>query len=305
MIEGKESKPSVCIIGSGRLGTALAISLTSSHYIILALVARRLSSAKRAAELLDGPLLSLSARQLERLPASDLVLITTPDDAIIDTAKQLASTQRKKTRGRTVLHTSGALSSQALSPLAQAGFNVGSIHPLVSISDPRAGANALFGAFYCIEGDPQANRLARGLVRDLRGHSFKVNSSNKPLYHAAAVMSSGHLVALFDLATEMLIRSGLSRKQARRALLPLLESTTRNLSDSDPADALTGTFARGDLATTAKHLRALAAADLPDALEVYKLLGHHSLKLAAKKGVKQEALRRIAKLLESQKFTLK
>ncbi len=249
MTKAREATCSVCIIGSGRLGTALAIALESSNHAVLALVARRLSSVKKAAARIKTRALLLSARELERLPTSDLILISTPDDAVSDIAKQLATTQGKKARGRTVLHTSGALSSAALFPLARVGFNVGSIHPLVSISDPRAGARALYNAFYCIEGDIQALRMARLLVRELQGHSFKVNSSKKPLYHAAAVMSSGHLVALFEIAVELLIRSGLNRKQARRSLLPLLESTTRNLSNFDSAGALTGTFARGDLMT--------------------------------------------------------
>ena len=47
----------------------------------------------------------------------------------------------------------------------------------------------------------------------------------------------------------MLTHAGLDPKTARRVLLSLLESTVANLSASEPARALTGTFARGDLAT--------------------------------------------------------
>lgn len=160
----------------------------------------------------------LALAEIAQLPSTDLVLITTPDDAIEETGRRLAELahHKGKTRHRTVLHTSGALSFAVLAPLAQAGFHTGSIHPLISVSEPRAGAEALRGAFYCLEGDPSAIRIARLIVSDLRGKSFSVQPENKALYHAAAVMASPHLVALFDLAIEMLAACGLSKKRQRK-----------------------------------------------------------------------------------------
>lgn len=251
-----------------------------SGYEIEAVVARRPGQARRSAALLGPSTLALAANQLHRLPASKIIFIATPDDDISSTAADLAK-QGNPTRGRTVLHTSGALSSaEVLEPLAAGGFNVGSLHPLVSVSEPLAGSVSLRGAFYCLEGDAAAIRVARSIVRDLKGHGFHIPSSYKPLYHAAAVMASGHMVALFELATEMLAQCGLDSKTARRVLSPLLESTVANLSTSEPAEALTGTFARGDLATVQRHLGALSGRQFGEALAAYKLLGRRSLKLA-------------------------
>lgn len=272
--------PTVSVVGSGRLGAALARALFLSGYEIEAVVARRPARARRAAALLGPSTLALTANQLHRLPASKIIFITTPDDQILGTAEELAL-QGKATRGRTVLHTSGALSSsEVLAPLAPKGFNVGSLHPLVAVSEPLTGSGNLRGAFYCIEGDTAASRVARSIVKDLKGHSFNIPSRYKPLYHAAAVMSSGHVVALFELATEMLTQCGLDSKTARRVLLPLLESAVANLSKSEPAEALTGTFARGDFATVQRHLEALSGKRFDEALAAYKLLGRRSLELA-------------------------
>jgi predicted short-subunit dehydrogenase-like oxidoreductase (DUF2520 family) len=172
------------------------------------------------------------------------------------------------------------------------------MHPLVSISDPVTGANALSGAFFCLEGDQTALRRARSLVRDLKGHSFSVDADGKALYHAAAVMASGHVVALLDLAIALLVKNGLSHTTARHLLLPLLESTLKNLSRSAPGRALTGTFARGDLETVRRHLDALGAAGVPDAIAAYKLLGRHSLELAGRNHLDDETLKRIQNALE-------
>jgi len=179
------------------------------------------------------------------------------------------------------------------------------MHPLVSVSDSVAGADALHGAFYCIEGDSVALRFAKSIVRDLNGTSFTIKPESKALYHAAAVMASPHLVALFDLASEMLIVCGLKGKRARQILLPLVESTLKNLKTREPAKALTGTFARGDLATVNRHLKALRLERLGEAYEVYRQLGKHSLALAERNGLDPELARQIDKLLEPTLHTRK
>lgn len=295
-----KGKPSVTVIGAGRLGQALAIALKSCQYPILSLVARRRPKAEQAAALIGngGPQpRALTPGQLAKLPPTDLILIATPDDAIEETAQRLSKLFGSEKRA-TVLHTSGALSSEVLGSLAAVGFETGSIHPLVSISDPVAGAESLRGAFYCLEGTRKAKTMAASLVRDLGGSSFTIKRESKALYHAAAVMASPHLVALFDLATELLAACGLSQVESQQVLLPLLESTVNNLKNSNPQQALTGTFARGDVATVRRHLAALSSKELAEALEVYKLLGRRSLKLAERNSLDPGLIQEIRKLLE-------
>ena len=298
-------KLTVSIIGAGRLGTALALALASHGYSVQAVVSRRLSQAQKARRLLGGKALALSKSQLNQLPASALVLISTPDDVIGEVAGNLAKFQKGMPPGRTVLHVSGALSSEVLTPLAEVGFHVGSLHPLVSVSDSVSGVVSLRDAFYCLEGDDAAVHVARMLVRDLGARSFAIDSRHKALYHAAAVMASGHVVALFDIATEMLTRCGLNQATARRVLLPLLDSTVKNLSGSAPARALTGTFARGDLATVRRHLAALSSDTLEDALTAYRLLGQRSLTLMERNGANPRTLRQISRALKQAPKTRK
>lgn len=303
----KRQKPSVAIVGAGRLGRALAIALSESGYSIEALVARRASKAEKVAGLLSrlpkgsDRIQALGANHLAKLTPVDLVLIATPDDLVENTALRLAALETGKAPGRTVLHTSGALSSAVLAPLADVGFNTGSLHPLVSVSDSRAGAKALRGAFYCVEGDKAATRMARRIVSDLQGKSFSIEPESKALYHAAALTAAGHLTALVDLAIEMLVSCGLNRQAAQRVLMPLVESAVHNLKESPPEKALTGTFARGDLATVQRHLDALSVYENAEALKIYKLLGIRSIELAQKNALEPQVLMQIRKLLESGK----
>lgn len=291
-------KPSIAIVGTGRLGTALALGLRRSGYRVVGLVAQHQRKADKVAQLLrsdgsDTTPAVLAAKNLKRLPNSDVVLICTPDDEIEAVAGQLA----RSTTTAIVLHTSGALSSEVLSPLARLGLPTGSIHPLISVIEPESGAGALRGAYFCIEGDSKAIAIARRMVADLKGTAFSIPSESKALYHSAAVIASPHATALFDVAVRTLVAAGLDRKKARQVLVPLLESTVRNLKTSDTATALTGTFARGDVATVKRHMKALSGKEHRQTLKIYKLLGLHALELAENKGLDQKSIKAIRRLL--------
>ena len=260
----------------------MASALDACGYEVRALVSREAAGARRAAARAGLKTLALGAGELERLPAVELLFISTPDDALKETALALASLT--KARARVALHTSGALSSEVLAPLRERGYKVGSMHPLAAVSEARAGAQSLRRAFYCVEGDAAAARAARRVVRGLGGRSFTIESRDKALYHASALMTAGHTVALFDIAASLLARCGLAEREARRVLLPLLRSAVENLARQTPERALTGTFSRGDAETVRKHLAALVETGDAEALSAYALLGGHSLRLAERRG---------------------
>lgn len=268
----RKEKSGVSIIGTGRLGTTLAVALAVKGYSIRSLVSRRVQNARKAAKLLDADVQVLAAKELPLLIGADVFLITVPDDQIAGVAREL--TEINADRRVTALHTSGALSSDVLAPLAKKGWHTGSIHPLMSVSGVD---DSLRGAFWSVEGDRTALRLGKEIVRDLDGKSFSIKSEDKPLYHAAAVMVSGNVVALFDVALEMLGECGLDRKTARAVLLPLIASSVRNLETKTPEESLTGTFSRGDVETVKRHLAAMRN---PDERNLYRILGEKSLQLA-------------------------
>lgn len=290
---------SVTIVGPGRVGGALALSLPPEEYQIDDLICR--SHESRA----DPALRDLPAlRPMDSVSevVSDIVFITTGDGAIAEVAGELRDRVRP---GSFVYHTSGALSSQVLSKISEAGVHVGSIHPLVSISQPELGKARFSGSYFCVEGDPEAVLLAEMIVSDLGGLSFTIDTSAKTLYHAAAVMACGHLVALFDSAVEVLSHCGLSPEQSKTILLPLVMSTVENLSQQSISSALTGTFGRADVETFSRHLNALNENVSDDLLEIYLLLGERSLELAAAEGVSSERIDKLRAKMAVAKSRLK
>src|SRR5947208_1982252 len=86
----QKAKPSVSIIGVGRVGTALGLALKAASYRVELVVAKHPASARSAAQLLGGDTEGISearlnrpsATQMDSLNRSSLIIIATPDDTI-------------------------------------------------------------------------------------------------------------------------------------------------------------------------------------------------------------------------------
>lgn len=287
----------ISIIGLGRLGGALALALPADKYVIEYLVVR-----DRERWLRDSSLGSRfdAVREIRELQdvSSETIIIATQDDEIESVASLIADNVDP---GTNVFHTSGSLSSTILAPLRSRGCPAGSIHPLVSVSDPELGAARFKGSYFCIEGDPEAVSCAQAIVDDLGGMSFGVDTQKKALYHAAAVMACGHLVALLDSAIGLMMDCGLNNDLAKKVLLPLVSSTLVNVEKQTLAKALTGTFARADSQTFERHLTALSLIGDDRVREIYLLLGDISLDLALENGVDPRAAGDIRKRISMAK----
>ncbi len=280
----------------------MAIALSRRGYTVAAIVSRTKKSAAALAGKLSrspDPSEALSISQLNLLPAADLILITTPDTEIAVTAEKLAGLKMVKAGRPVILHTSGSLSSEILAPLKAAGCAVGSLHPLASISAPGLGLKRFKNAYFCVEGDKKAQQTARQIAAELGGKAFSLETKFKPLYHAAAVMTSGHTTALFSVAVELLTKCGLSGAKAKSILLPLLLGTAENLRKQSPAEALTGTFARVDVDAFERHIKLLAENADQNTIEIYLELARVSLKLAAEQGADKERIKSLRKKITS------
>lgn len=100
----------------------------------------------------------------------------------------------------------------------------------------------------------QVPDVLRRALGDLGFAAFDLPAELKPLYHAAAVLTSGHAATLW-LGAEALLRSrGVALPG--RGLLPLAEATFRNVERHGPGGR-TGPFVRGDEATILRDAESL------------------------------------------------
>jgi predicted short-subunit dehydrogenase-like oxidoreductase (DUF2520 family) len=258
----------ISIIGAGRVGKTLGRLVREAGYEVGDVICRSRGSARRAARFIGAG----RAQPFDgaRLLPVDLLLISTPDDQI-DQAVSLLQSNGDELKGAVVLHTSGALSSEALSPLADWRMSAGSCHPLQTFAVPARALALVRRSYFCIEGHPRAVRAARRLVRSIGARHFEVPTNMKPLYHAAAVLASGGVVSLLSVSLEALAHCGLDEKQSRKILLPLVEGTVENVREVGPVRALTGPVQRGDRKTIERNMEALARID-ERWLQIYRSL---------------------------------
>lgn len=280
------SRNRVFVVGAGRLGTALARSLSLAGWEVEAWSRtprrRKLPGVTQHAGLLPAGIAD-----------AKLVLLTVPDRAIGAVASELAELGLLH-RGQVVAHASGALDLRPLAPAAAAGASVGSLHPLVAATP---GEVQLGGKWSAVEGDAAAVRLLRRVARAVGLRPFAVSGEARARYHAAASLAANGLVALADLASELLASAGVDRETALEALLPLLQSSLDNLARTGAQGALTGPVARGDAAVVAAHLRELRG---DPARNAYRALAARQVEIALQQGSADPAgLERIARLVSA------
>lgn len=232
------------IVGPGRLGRTLAELLEARGHTI-ALVGRG-----------------------ARLPRGDAVFLTVPDAALAGLATRLEP-------GVPALHCSGALPAEVLRPHAPAGC----MHPLMTFPGPEVAIPSLEGVPAAVSGDPPALKRARAVAEELGMQPFPA-PENRALYHAAAVIAGNFATVLLADGARALAAAGVDEGAAAGMLAPLAMASIAQAAP-DPAAALTGPAVRGDVATLARHRRALEAAGLSELVAVYDLLTKRASALRA------------------------
>lgn len=276
-------RPSLALVGAGRVGTTLASLLGAAGWPPAAVVDRSLHAARRATSRAGKGLATTSLRRGTR--EAEILLLAVPDRALPALASALAPLG--PWAGRVVLHTCGAEGPAVLAALAEVGAETGSLHPLQTFPSAVHPLESLRGVRAAVSGSPVASRAARGLCRALGLSPLDLPEEGRALYHLAAVLASNHVVSLLDAAVEALEAAGLPRDEALPALLPLLAGSHAALGERGLPGALTGPVARGDVGTVEKHLAALEGRD-PSLGRLYRDLSLRTLRLARSAGAVEE-----------------
>jgi predicted short-subunit dehydrogenase-like oxidoreductase (DUF2520 family) len=248
--------PPVAILGRGRLGVSLARALEAAA-VGVSLASSRDDAAVAAAT----------------APA-DLVVLAVPDGAITASADRVLAAAGAHRPA--VVHLSGALGEAPLARLAAAGF--------LPFPEPRP-PSAFAGGTIGVHGStPALEARLSEVARRLGAVPRPVAEAGRVLYHAAAVMASGFVVALAAQAAGLLEGLGWEREEALAALVPLLAGSVDALAEHGLPDGLSGPLRRGDADTVARHLDALRET-APLTLETYVVLSRTALALAVEAGL--------------------
>ena len=278
-------------IGAGTVGTALSVSLSSQGYPVVAVSSRSQTSARNLAKAISG-CLPVSSNQ-DVADSAELVFITTPDDAIAPVVSQI---QWRK--GQSVVHCSGADSTDILEPARKSGAYVGVFHPLQTFASVRQALENTPGSTFALEAEEPLLTTLKDMATALGGYWIELKAGDKVVYHASAVIACNYLVTLVKLAADLWQTFGIPRHQAIRALLPLIRGTIHNIDTVGIPRCLTGPIARGDTGTIKKHLDALQKV-APGLLSTYRELGRQTIPIALAKGrINQRQAEELKAILE-------
>lgn len=257
------------LIGAGKMGFTLGRHLSDfakSHADMLCVMgyySRNPDSARQAARFTD----TKYYEDMETLVQEcDTIFLTVPDGQIATMAAQIADGPVCLS-GKTMIHTSGALSSQVFSGM---GSRVGgySIHPIYAVNSKTDSYIHFQDCYMTIEGEGTKTEELMDLFEKM-GHTIrKISADQKAKYHASAVFASNLVIGLYTMGTKLLSECGFTQEEAEKALMPLFANNAQNMQTFGCEKALTGPVSRGDAETVRKHLQALDG----DAREVYRLL---------------------------------
>jgi len=271
----------VFVIGAGRAGRALTHAMRVGGVDVVGLHGRRPESDITTGEWPAS------------LESASVVLITVRDGEIDGVMRELLAA--KLAAGAVVVHASGNAQPPALDLLRKHGHPGGTFHPLLPLTDPTRATEQLHRAWIGIDGDEAARAASRELAAAIGARVLEIPEGVKARYHAAAVFASNFPMVLLATAMKLLTSTGVPEDAARGALGTLLVAAAENASVMGPAKAMTGPVARGDVETVQAHL--LALADVPEELELYRVLSRGALKVAATGGTDVARLAELRVLL--------
>jgi predicted short-subunit dehydrogenase-like oxidoreductase (DUF2520 family) len=285
----RETGLRVGVIGAGRVGAVLAAALEAAGHRVVAAAGESDASRSRIADLLPG---ATPAKPTDVARASDLLLLTVPDDMLPNVVRVLSDSGAIH-EGQYVVHTSGLHGLQVLEPAAWVGARVVAMHPAMTFTGTALDLDRLRGCVFGLTAGDAEHEVAEQLVADLGGRPMWVPEEMRTLYHSGLAHGANHLVTLVSQAMELLAAAGADDPAG--TLRPLLTAALDNALEQGDS-ALTGPMVRGDVNTVRAHLADIAAS-APHTLPSYVALARDTLDRVVTDGrllpIRAAAMRRV------------
>ncbi len=264
----------IAIIGTGKVGRAFAKALCEKGFHVAAVYDFHTDKTNQCVLFCENKTKSLP---LEDFPGDlSFLFLAVPDDGISSAAREVA--EKVPLSSQTIVaHFSGALGSDALSPLALKTGHLVSFHPAQTFPGLEHDWQRFTGIYFGIEGDSYSiNKLTR-IVNIFQSRYVIIPAGKKGLYHLGCVIASNYFVSLISGALQVMSSVGFSEQESIEILQPLIDSTFKNIKDKGPALAATGPIPRGDAGTVKRHLENLEKYN-PELVPFYVELGNLLIK---------------------------
>ncbi|MBR5240545.1 MAG: DUF2520 domain-containing protein [Muribaculaceae bacterium] len=243
---------SVAIVGSGNVATHLAKAIFDVGVEVKYIYSPTLENSSTLASKVNAIAVD-SISKIER--DVDLIIISIKDDAIKEVVEDL------KGYDSIIVHTSGGINIDVFEGITDKG---GVLYPLQTFSKSRALDFSKIPLFIEARDNGTLSEIDK-FAKRLSSNVIVADSSRRRIMHVAAVFACNFVNHCYDIASQILEKEGVSFD----VLLPLIDETTKKISEITPHEAQTGPARRGDSDVMNAHLQQI---DSPSIKDIYTLL---------------------------------
>ncbi len=257
-------KYSISIVGAGRVGRALALSLFNAGFRIDKIISKSSESAKSLAELTKSDW----STDIQEEISSDLVVLAVPDGLLNDLIPKLGSNENS-----IFVHTAASHGLEIFGSLSCRGSGV--FYPLQTFTIGRD--IDLQQIPILIEGsDDHTEKVLKSIAESLSNSVYFIGEEERKLIHLAAVFVCNFVNQLYLVGEEITKKTNLPES----VLEPLIEETLKKARDIGPRLAQTGPASRNDIVTIEKHRELLSYS--PEFRDIYDSITNSIIKNRAR-----------------------
>lgn len=254
ILENGNMIKSVAIIGSGNVATHLAIAIFKAGVNIKNIYSPTLDNCTTLAKRVNAEAVD-DIYKIER--NIDLIIISIKDNAIKNIVEHL------KDFNSIIVHTSGGVNIDVFDGYSQ---KYGVLYPLQTFSREREIVFNKVPLFV------EANNLStfieiESFAKKISDTVIQADSERRKIMHIAAVFACNFVNHCYDISSQILRENGIEFS----TLIPLIEETTKKITEINPHDAQTGPARRGDTDVINNHLKSISSSKYK---EIYKVLSN-------------------------------
>lgn len=230
----------IIIIGTGNLGTQLALKAYELNIKVVAVYSRSYERAQELAGLVDAK----AVKSFNELPNADAIFLTVPDGQIKEIFRVVC---HEYTYAQQTLwvHCSGATPLDALNEMP----NYAVFYPLQTFTKHTTPPWYQIPIF--IEANTAENlKTIQDFANQFSTVVWSTNSQERLNIHCGAVLVSNFVHALAHAALNVS-----KQNDFNKIYFPLLKEAVRKLEFYSPLECLTGPALRNDLGTLSKHIQ--------------------------------------------------
>lgn len=271
----------VCIIGVGKVGSALVFELIETGFQKVYLIDKNLARVSRIAK--NSKKFKYSNRFKKEFISSSYIVIISVQDSIIGSVIKKLQSLNIDYSSKIILHTSGALNSDVFNLLRINKSHVGSFHPIQTFNRVQyKRSKVLEGIYFGIEGGIKARKIQKELCEKFKSYYIEIPKEKKLIYHTACVIASNFLVTYINILSDIIKLIGLNEEKTYNIFEPIIKETLLNISKRGHVKSLTGPFERNDVITIKGHLQSIVNEN-PLLIPFYTSLAKETLSVALKK----------------------